>query len=105
LGGLISEIIASPLRVFINKEVLEILDSANGTCKIPLEPIIPPFPPETVNLMNKNPIVHLLDYILDDVVGTDGPLNLNWLVNNATNDTGNFFSDVNMDEVRGLTLV
>jgi len=40
-----------------------------------------------VNLIN-NPLLAVVDYVLDDLVGATGPFNLNRIVNKLTNDTG-----------------
>ena len=76
---------------FVGSNVTHILADINQHLEPCLTP--PPVPPPPVlppgNIKWRgNPIVGLIDYVLDSVVGADGPLSINLIVNTLTNGTG-----------------
>ena len=89
MSQLISDIVSGPLVAFANDKISSAISSSNHTCATSADTIVPVISPGMINFGHDNPVVKVLDYILNDVVGVNGTLGLNVLANNVTNNTGN----------------
>jgi len=94
LGPFLHYFIADPLSLFANQELNQALKSWDKTCPTPDALVAPPLPPSMVDFNDNNPVINLLDYLTNDVVGINGTLNVNKMANNFTNGTGIFSLDL-----------
>lgn len=109
----IIELFSSQINSFVNDELDEqvclqiaTLAAVNGTAALGefntfyVDPLLLPPPPaalsvlapDSVSLIN-NSAVSLVDYVLDEVVGYNGSLNVNRIANYFTNGTGSLYLD------------
>jgi hypothetical protein len=96
----ISSIISSSLNDVICRELTNVvqtnLTNALQTADMfirpflkPRPPVVPPVYPDGMMDLQKSSMLALVDYVLNDVVGADGILGLNKIVNALTNNSGN----------------
>lgn len=77
--------VADPLRNIINQKVAVKLNEshANTTCVL-IQPIMPIVPTSGIPRFVENKMVDLIDYLMNDIVGTRGVLNFSFLLNQIT---------------------
>lgn len=81
-------VVAGPLREAGNQWIYDKIHSMNdSSCALDVLPMPPEVPDGMINLSD-NPAIKVLNFVLDEVVGINGPLNINRIFNIVTSDTG-----------------
>ncbi len=90
LTQLVDTNLTSVLTV-LNGAMLPFLGENSGT-----DPpvIIPNYDPELLLNFTGNPLIGLADFLLDDLIGHDGPFGVNRIASSLTNNTGAVFIDL-----------
>jgi hypothetical protein len=101
-ANITSQIISQGSAIIVTQsaaEINHIFDTSNAWILNTVEGIDGNYPPSvptfnpivggTIDLMN-NPVSGLMNYVLNDVVGVNGSIGLNTIINTLTNNTGAF---------------
>ncbi|KAL6071759.1 Paraquat-inducible protein A [Balamuthia mandrillaris] len=91
LQSVLKDVICEELTTAVSNNLTKVLQNVNNQIRPFLHPQPPSpsplVPPGSVHLRD-NPTIAILDYLLDTVIGADGPLGLNKIANFLTNGTG-----------------
>eukprot|EP01137_Pigoraptor_chileana_P010360 Opistho-2@59848 len=91
LKSQLNDIICTELKKVMATDLTGLLQKVDTSIRPYLTPQVPavppPLPPNMYDLQH-NPLVGLADYVLDDVVGLDGILGINKIMNGLTKNTG-----------------
>lgn len=99
LSSQLNTVICSQLRSLVQKNLTQVLQNVNEQLQPYLKPqppsLLPILPTGMLDLRN-SPMIAAIDYVLDDVIGINGSVNINTIANALTNHTGNFSrTDIN----------
>lgn len=81
-------IVAGPLREAGNRWIYDKIHNASGYSCTPSVIPKPPVVPEGMVKFPENPVIKVTDFLLNDVVGADGPFSINHIFNQLTDNTG-----------------
>ena len=99
----LTSVITSELTTLVDVNITNLIQTIDALISPFLPPVPPDAPPDvptgTMNfLLPPNPLIALLDYVLDDVVGANGIISVNKLVDAFTDNTGSFTKSVPCSE-------
>lgn len=96
MSTLVNSALQKPVRKLANDWITTNLQYYAEKCQpVPPAPI-PGVPEGSIDLKNNN-FVGLLEYLMDDLIGIDGPFSINEIMNRLTDNTGVFKHDLNLE--------
>ncbi|ELR22307.1 uncharacterized protein ACA1_252520 [Acanthamoeba castellanii str. Neff] len=91
ISNSLNGVICTELTKLVQTNLTNVLQDADMFIRPflkPRPPVVPPVYPPGMMDLRKSSMLAVVDYVLDDVVGADGILGLNKIVNALTNNTG-----------------
>jgi hypothetical protein len=84
-------VVCTEVTTLVNVNLTDFLHQLNDDIRPYIHPPPPPpapvVPPGMVNFMN-NSALEVIDFLLNDIIGSDGPFGINTIFNQLTDNTG-----------------